>query len=208
MKNLFGFLKGNNEQAISNEQNMKTKIENHKENITLENIAIAFSCPFRSDFSEGSDLRLFEFGTIEGKNLEKFKKVINRDFDVVDAETLESALEEWEQSALDEENDLETKVFCNSVYLYIITSAVELGYVNISDYEYEIIRSLKEIILNGEVESWKHFGELFVEGDYINTRDFQKESYKRKCEELATKETSPWFVFEWNSVVDFISKLS
>ncbi len=206
---LFGFLKGNKEteeEKQKRQEELKAVIDAHKNNITLAHMAIAFSCPFRSDFSEGSDLRLFEFGTIEGKNLEKFKKVIFRDFDVEDAESLNSTLSDWE-SSLEDENDLETTIFIHSVYLYIITSAVELGYVKLEDYAEQVKSALKVIALNDEVTSWNRFGELFVEGDYINDRDFQKRVFKDHCETLANSQNSPWGAFDWDKVVEFVGNL-
>lgn len=206
---LFGFLKGNKEteeEKQKRQEELKAVIDANKNNITLAHMAIAFSCPFRSDFSEGSDLRLFEFGTIEGKNLEKFKKVIFRDFDVEDAESLNSTLSDWE-SSLEDENDLETTIFIHSVYLYIITSAVELGYVKLEDYAEQVKSALKVIALNDEVTSWNRFGELFVEGDYINDRDFQKRVFKDHCETLANSQNSPWGAFDWDKVVEFVGNL-
>ncbi len=207
---VFGFLKGNNaakeEEKQQKQEELKKVIESYKNNITIENMAIAFSCPFRSDFTEGSDLRLFEFGAVEGKNLEKFKKVIFRDFDVMDADSLDSTLSDWE-SSLEEENDLETTIFIHSVYLYIITSAVELGYVDIKDYTQQVKLGLKVIALNEEVTSWKRFGQLFVDGDYINDRAFHKRVFNEHCENLANSETSPWGVFEWKKVIQFIESL-
>ncbi len=207
---LFDFLTGSKketeEEKRDREQQLKNTIEAHKKKLTLENIAIAFSCPFRSDFSNGSELRLFEFGKIENKDLERFKKVIFRDFDIEDFESLKNTLSDWEES-LAEENDLATTVFINSVYLYIITSAIELGYASTYDLEKQIKSSLKVIALNEDVTSWKRFGELFVEGDYINSRDYQKRVFGDHCEELANSELSPWGAFEWKKVEEFILQL-
>lgn len=163
---------------------------------TVENLALALSCPFRSVLTSGVPLRLMEFGHLGGSEVESLRKLLRRDFGLDDAAGVSNALDALEE-AHDEEGNLARSVFLAGIDLYVLTSAVEVGYL--SFHEVEALCRDKINFISIHADSWRQFGQLFMEGECINNfigRRFLKKSVQSLLEE----DTSPWRIFSWESI--------
>ncbi len=163
---------------------------------TLENLSLALSCPFRSVLTSGEPIRLMEFGQLKEKEVESLRKLLKRDFEIKDATDVFNVLEELED-AHDEEDNLSRSVFLSGLNLYILTSSVEVGYIAFEEIE-ELCR--EEIsFISSHVDSWQQFGELFMEGECINNAAGRL-FLKKNIQLLLKEETSPWYIFSWESI--------
>ena len=157
-------------------------------NPSVENIAIAFSCPFRDVLTKGTVLRLFNFGMLSEDEKESFKSILYRDFKIKDAYSVKEALDSISES-VDGENDVHA-VFLLAIKIYMITSSVEVGFISFADYE----KCCKD-----NVYSWESFGKAFMDGECINNilgRQVLKSSIRR----LLTDKISPWIIFSWEQI--------
>ena len=165
-------------------------------NPTLENLFLALSCPFRSVLTLGEPIRLMEFGHLEEKEVESLKKLLKRDFGIKDAADVSNVLEELED-AHDEEDNLARSVFLSGLNLYILTSAVEVGYITFE--EIEDFCNEEVSFISSHVDSWQQFGELFMKGECINNA-IGRLFLKKNIQLLLKKKTSPWCIFSWESI--------
>ena len=163
---------------------------------TVENLALALSCPFRSVLTSGFPIRLMEFGRLADDEMRRLRKLLKRDFGIRDAADVSSVLEELEE-AHDEEDNLPRSIFLAGLNLYILTSAVDVGYLPFCKVEPLCREKINFISTN--VVSWQQFGLLFMEGECINNvigRRFLKKSIRS----LLVEESSPWCIFPWESI--------
>lgn len=165
-------------------------------NPTLENLFLALSCPFRSVLTLGEPIRLMEFGHLEEKEVESLRKLLKRDFGIKDAADVSNVLEELED-AHDEEDNLARSVFLLGLNLYILTSAVEVGYITFE--EIEDFCNEEVSFISSHVDSWQQFGELFMKGECINNA-IGRLFLKKNIQLLLKKKTSPWCIFSWESI--------
>lgn len=165
-------------------------------NPTLENLFLALSCPFRSVLTLGEPIRLMEFGHLEEKEVESLRKLLKRDFGIKDAADVSNVLEELED-AHDEEDNLARSVFLSGLNLYILTSAVEVGYITFE--EIEDFCNEEVSFISSHVDSWQQFGELFMKGECINNA-IGRLFLKKNIQLLLKKKTSPWCIFSWESI--------
>lgn len=166
-------------------------------NPSVENIAIAFSCPFRDVLTKGTVLRLFNFGMLSEDEKESFKSILYRDFKIKDAYSVKEALDSISES-VDGENDVHA-VFLLAIKIYMITSSVEVGFISFADYEKCCKEYIRSIVCNDNVYSWESFGKAFMDGECINNilgRQVLKSSIRR----LLTDKISPWIIFSWEQI--------
>ncbi len=173
-------------------------------NPTLENLFLALSCPFRSVLTLGEPIRLMEFGHLEEKEVESLKKLLKRDFGIKDAADVSNVLEELED-AHDEEDNLARSVFLSGLNLYILTSAVEVGYITFE--EIEDFCNEEVSFISSHVDSWQQFGELFMKGECINNA-IGRLFLKKNIQLLLKKKTSPWCIFSWESISNVLKTKS
>lgn len=172
---------------------------------SFENIVLALSCPFRKVLTVGDDLRLFTFGQMTKKEMDDFKKIMFRDFNVLDEESMKSALKEMDRMLCID--GVSNDVFRLAIQLYIITSSADAGFINLKDYEDECKQNMKEIVLNQDLHSWEDFAEKFMEGECIN-KAFGRKIIHSNIKKLLTEEDSPWVIFPWNKIAWEVKKLS
>lgn len=165
-------------------------------NPTLENLFLALSCPFRSVLTLGEPIRLMEFGHLEEKEVKSLRKLLKRDFGIKDAADVSNVLEELED-AHDEEDNLARSVFLSGLNLYILTSAVEVGYITFE--EIEDFCNEEVSFISSHVDSWQQFGELFMKGECINNA-IGRLFLKKNIQLLLKKKTSPWCIFSWENI--------
>lgn len=165
-------------------------------NPTLENLFLALSCPFRSVLTLGEPIRLMEFGHLEEKEVESLRKLLKRDFGIKDATDVSNVLEELEDAHAEEHN-LARSVFLSGLNLYILTSAVEVGYITFE--EIEDFCNEEVSFISSHVDSWQQFGELFMKGECINNA-IGRLFLKKNIQLLLKKKTSPWCIFSWESI--------
>ena len=168
-----------------------------KEVPDLENMAIALSCPFREVLSEGSFLRLFQFGKMKETEKKSFQKLLYRDFEIHDQESLDLGLEKM--NYLVESNPESNAVFQAAMHLYMITSAVDLGFISFADYEEECKRWIREIVKDENIASWEDFAKEFMDGECVNNA-LGKKLLRKSIEKLLREKESPWLVFPWESM--------
>ncbi|WP_244148570.1 DUF1266 domain-containing protein [Prevotella fusca] len=173
-------------------------------NPTLENLFLALSCPFRSVLTLGEPIRLMEFGHLEEKEVESLKKLLKRDFGIKDAADVSNVLEELED-AHDEEDNLARSIFLSGLNLYILTSAVEVGYITFE--EIEDFCNEEVSFISSHVDSWQQFGELFMKGECINNA-IGRLFLKKNIQLLLKKKTSPWCIFSWESISNVLKTKS
>lgn len=173
-------------------------------NPTLENLFLALSCPFRSVLTLGEPIRLMEFGHLEEKEVESLRKLLKRDFGIKDAADVSNVLEELED-AHDKEDNLARSVFLSGLNLYILTSAVEVGYITFE--EIEDFCNEEVSFISSHVDSWQQFGELFMEGECINNA-IGRLFLKKNIQLLLKKKTSPWCIFSWESISNVLKTKS
>lgn len=128
--------------------------------------------------------------------MESLRKLLKRDFGIKDAADVSNVLEELED-AHDEEDNLARSVFLSGLNLYILTSAVEVGYITFE--EIEDFCNEEVSFISSHVDSWQQFGELFMKGECINNA-IGRLFLKKNIQLLLKKKTSPWCIFSWESI--------
>lgn len=165
---------------------------------TLENVAIALSCPLRSVLTSGSELRLFRFNQLSEEERESLKKLLKRDFGITQQGDIEEVIEEW-RSVHVLEGGLAERIFLASLNLYLLTSAVDVQYVDFSSVEALCERYASEILYEEDVNSWEKFANLYMEGECIN--NFLGRRYLQKnIDSLLKDELSPWKLLRWEDM--------
>ena len=139
---------------------------------TVENLALALSCPFRSVLTSGFPIRLMEFGRLADDEMRRLRKLLKRDFGIRDAADVSSVLEE-------------------------LASAVDVGYLPFCKVEHLCREKINFISTN--VVSWQQFGLLFMEGECINNA-IGRRFLKKSIRSLLVEESSPWCIFPWESI--------
>lgn len=163
---------------------------------TIENLALALSCPFRSVLTSGVPMRLMEFGYLESGEVESLRKLLRRDFELNDGSDVSNVLDVLVE-AHDEEDYMARSVFLAGLSLYILTSAVDVGYL--SFHEVEPLCREKLSFISTHVVSWQQFGLLFMEGECINNA-IGRWFLRRGVRSLLEEDVSPWRIFLWESV--------
>ena len=171
---------------------------------TLENLSLALSCPFRSVLTSGEPIRLMEFGQLNEKGVKSLRKLLKRDFGIKDVADVSNVLEELED-AHDEEDNLARSIFLSGLNLYILTSAVEVGYITFE--EIEDFCNEEVSFISSHVNSWQQFGELFMKGECINNA-IGRLFLKKNIQLLLKKKTSPWCIFSWESISNVLKTKS
>lgn len=207
---MFGFLKELKDAVKEGIEEAKEELalEKEAENIianqiasletpSIENIAIALSCPFRSALTSGSDLRLFNFNQMTDTEKEDFKKLLYRDFKIEDEDTMNVALQELD--AIIEDNSMPRTIFLAAMHIYILTSSAEVGFISFEDYKELCIRYIKEITSNTTITSWKDFADQFMEGECINNV-IGRQVLKSNIRLLLSEQNSPWVIFPWEKI--------
>lgn len=90
----------------------------YSEPLSLEKLALAFSCPMREILIPGDSIRLFQFFALSEGDQKVAGKMLKRDFEIQDRESLARSVLEFQE--LDEKS-----VFICSILLYQITAAVD-----------------------------------------------------------------------------------
>lgn len=192
------FVEGYNEvkQELEDEEMQETQEDKiFIEVPSLENLAIAFSCPFRDVLISGELRRLFYFDTLNEKDKNEAQKLIKRDFDIVDEGSLKDSLNDWNELLPSDEHI----VFFSSICLYQITTSVDIGYVKFEDYQDVCKRFIKDILMRDNVLSWQSFADEFASGDTINNV-LGKKIIKRSIKSLLQDEDSPWNQIKWEDI--------
>lgn len=190
--------------------------------LTLEKHALAFACPFREIMIDSSDSgfspHLYGFGYLSDKEKNSLKGLLIRDFDITDGKTalvaVGSLIGPWtgqdeeetqeQAEALEPFRSVEYMTFSCSTALYILTSAIELGYLDQKEEE-GVMRSLVVAILDLELTSWKDFGDMFTAGEKIVgiNNPVGRKFFKMSIKRLLNDEKSPWVNLPWENVGNF-----
>lgn len=227
IKELWGSLTEGINEGIEEAKREKLAKDGLKESLirsplTLEKHAIAFACPFReimiNSLDSGFSAHLYGFGHLSDKEKDSLKSLLIRDFGITDGKTalvaIGSLIGPWtdqdkeetqeQAEALEAFRSVEYVTFSCSTSFYILTSAIELGYLDQKEEE-GVMESLANAILDLDLNSWEDFGNMFMAGEKIvginnpAGRRFFKTSIKR----LLNDEKSPWVNMPWENVGNF-----
>ena len=166
-------------------------------------------------------LHLYTFGTsnlLTEKNIKEIKSLLKRDFDIMDnqsamnvlysilkhisieikTETINNKMKMWLTNNESEVLSLEAFICC--VSSYILTSCVDVGYIEKND----AIKILEDIskFAKEHFSSWKDFSDKFLLGEElakINNK-FGSKIIKKYIGYLNTKKGSPWNNIEWKII--------
>lgn len=163
--------------------------------LSLEKLALAFSCPMREILIPGDSIRLFKFFALSDDDKNAARMVLERDFDIRDRESFARSVLEFQE--LDEKS-----VFISSILLYQITTAVDLRYASLEEYREECKQLIQEIVERDSVNSWEEFSKEFVAGDVIN-HAIGKKIISRASNKLLQEKDSPWTRYQWEDVENF-----
>lgn len=172
----------------------------YSEPLSLEKLALAFSCPMREILIPGDSIRLFQFFALSEGDQKVAGKMLKRDFEIQDRESLARSVLEFQE--LDEKS-----VFICSILLYQITAAVDLGYASFEDYREECGQLIRDIAESESVNSWEDFSKEFAAGDVIN-HALGKKMISRASHKLLKGEDSPWTRYPWEKVEEFVKLAS
>lgn len=185
------------EEAERKKEDDKRKEEKeaiYSEPLSLEKLALALSCPMREILIPGDSARLFKFFALSDDDKKGAEKILKRDFDICDGESLAGSVLEFQE--------FEKSVFINSILLYQITSGVDLGYASFDDYREECEQLIREIVENDSVNSWEDFSREFSDGDVIN-HAIGKKFISKASNKLLKVEDSPWTRYRWEDAEGF-----
>lgn len=166
---------------------------------TIEQMALALSCPYREILTDGSNLRLFAFGKLDPKEEKSFKDSLYRDFGIEDEESVEKAFKDADESFA--KSEISHEVFRPALFLYVITSSADVGYIDFSDYEELSLACIRQITNNQAIRSWEDYGRIFMEEECINNI-LGRKFLQRSIDRLQAEENSPWNIFPWDKMVE------
>lgn len=186
---------------------------------TLEKHVIAFACPFReimiTSRDSGFSPHLYGFGYLNDKEKLSLKGLLIRDFNITDGKTalvaIENLIRPWTDQGKEETQEqaktlepfrsAEYMTFSCSTACYILSSAIDLNYLNQKE-EDGIMKFLVGTILELDLGSWKNFGSMFIAGEKIVgiNNPAGRRFFKMGLKRLLTNETSPWVTIPWNNL--------
>ncbi|HHX14482.1 MAG TPA: DUF1266 domain-containing protein [Clostridiales bacterium] len=164
---------------------------------SLENLAVALACPFRAYFLDGPPERLYCLRITGEKQRNELVDWLALDFDIVRLDSLDRALEQVEE--------YEGVVFRNSIALYLLTSAVEIGLTTLDRCE-DACRDHILAIAEAHIGNWYDFADAFMEGEDL-IPFFSMKQLRDEVEYLLHDGSSPWRHIRWSEIEAYARSL-
>lgn len=158
---------------------------------TFDQIALALCAPFRQGMSYGAITRLFAYGEMGPDELADFAEAMDSAIGLTDAIQLREELDALQANA--------HMPYFAATGLFIITSAVELGFVHTEDYRAEMTAFMRTILHHPDMQDWPDLAQsIFATNEEYLIQD--PNYLDSVLVELLRQGNSPWQVFAWDLV--------
>lgn len=185
------------------------ELKNSNQN-KVEKTAVALACPFRelliSSNLAGKSPHLFKTGMLIEKDKQNAQKMLQRDFDINNIQTLEVNSNEFAQVLNNIPKEApeysSIQVAISSIQLYIFTAAIDIGYITWEQAKPKIIHYINNILQIKAITSWQIFADYFTRGEEtlgLNNAMGRK-LIKTRINWLLSNEDSPWLNLNWNQL--------
>ena len=217
---IFSFIKesiqaGYEEAQEEHNQEVASYLQIKDSPVTAEKRALALACPFRkvliSSKMGGFSPHLYKLGVLDEKEKESTKKLLQRDLDITDMESLHQntmnvILQLFAELENDEAGDKEVLfdllVAAASIDLYAITAGIDVGYVTWEEMSPHITMLMEVVLKQSDTHSWQQFGERFLRGErelgFNNA--LGRKLLESRVEWLLQDEESPWINIQWEEL--------
>ncbi|WP_392563604.1 hypothetical protein RHO13_09750 [Orbus wheelerorum] len=195
-------------QELMNELKLYEEIKNN--NNIMEKSAIALACPFReihvSSALANKSPHLFKTGVLTDKNIKAVKKILLRDFDIYDTQTLSINSQKFDETLnlMDENCDEYAPVIVavSSIKLHIFTASIDVGFTTWSESKVEITSCIKNILQIEDITSWQKYADYFLLGEKVLglNNSLGRKLIKTSINGLLSNDDSPWLNLNWNEL--------
>lgn len=170
---------------------------------TLENVVVALSCPLRETFVSGDVITLFILNEISEKEVNNLKKLLVRDFNIVDKDDVrlyvQTTFIEWKKITIVDIATFNLKVYVACQMLYTITSSIEVGYITLDTYVDKLNEIKNWLFSQNQIQTWEDYGKAVVAGDDTNNK-LGKKILTSSCNKLLKASDSPWSIYTWSNL--------